>query len=203
MRNVQHQTVLIFCVCLCVIITGNIITLQFSRESEADTGMKCSGSSTGCIPVPCQTGFSLTPTMGCSAIEHQFQIFRDTGKPNIKSGQTVVLKSLHRSSRWLDCSGDHCTLSECIDNAADQSNASYISSCQNHKFTIYAANNRLGKIIRSDHKINLERQAQGFLNCSDRRCKLLPASGECPNTSLDGTCSAQNYSIQKLVYGQP
>lgn len=133
--------------------------------------MRCTPSP-GCIPKPCIDIFG---TNSCSNIEHQFAIYNPTSK-KIKSGNIIVLRSVFKPTTWLDCNSDsrgRCLLSQCIDNAADSANASYITECDVHQFKILGVNRGEGKILNADHKIQLKHPVDDtYLNCSGKRCHL-------------------------------
>ena len=150
--------------------TGNVLTFKFPGENNQQRGMECTPSP-GCIPKPCATIFGSDT---CSNIRHQFAIYNPDSK-KIKSGNIVVLRSLYKPTTWLDCSDSRgrCTLSQCIDNSADTSNSSYISECDYHKFKILGVNRPEGKLLKSDHQVQLKHPVDDtYLNCSGKRCEL-------------------------------
>ena len=165
----------------------------------------CPSEGVGCHKKSCAGGI-FTPA-GCNLLEEQFEIHRTKTKKNqnLKSGDTVVLKSIWKTTRWLDCtSRTMCTITECYTNEADNFNTSHISECESHHFfKIYAVGREDGRTIRTSDEIRLKHaENDTYLNCQDRKCKLLPYAS-CPAstptvTGMDGSamCEPQKFRVK-------
>ncbi len=181
----------------------NVITLQFYGKKY---GIKCSPV---CTPTPCVNfGGGLGP---CSKIDSQFRIVKP-GDSRIGDGDKVLLRSVSKSSMWLNCSGvnKECLISQCTSNAADPSNSSYISDCEDHFFIIDGVNRGLGKVLSTKHKIQFKSYKDNtYLNCIEKKCRMLEEN-TCPDKNKvtetmeklimpkNGTCEIQFYNVTKL-----
>ena len=163
--------------------------------------MRCVPSP-GCTPTPCA---SFGGTAGhCAVAENEFRIIRP-GNSRIGHGDKVLLRSVHKPSMWLNCSvGDNneCTISPCTSNAADPSNSSYISECEDHFFIIEGVRRKPGNVLSTKHKIQFKSYKNDkYLNCIEKRCRLIDAY-QCPSdvqdSSKSSTCSIQFYNITKI-----
>ena len=116
---------------------------------------------------------------------------------NVKSGDTVVLKSVHRPTRWVDCSMGPCTITEGTNNEADF-NSSYVSS--RHIFKIYAINRSDGKSIRSSDSVVFTHPVNQteHLNCLGKKCVLLE-EGDCPGSGVTNPEQSEQCATQKFV----
>lgn len=184
-----------------------MITLSLVGVNDEDIsyGMKCVPSP-GCTPLPCR-GIS------CQGEDNQFHIVNHKSKTNkIKSGATVLLRSVNAPSNWLDCSGssntDTCIISTCReDNVEDPQNASYISSCSSHHFKVFGVGRGINKVLNVNHKLQFrDKNQQSYLSCNGKKCKLR-AKGECPNSrryildfepDQNGECSVESFRATKL-----
>lgn len=130
-----------------------------------------------------------------------FSIHRYTQRKNkkIKNNDIVNIKSLHRTSRWLECNGQNiCALSECSANNGNIS--SNISECQDQKFKIVSTRT----ILKNGSKFTLKHEFNDtFLYCNDKWCDLLPV---CPEGQIEESenradvtcCSPTEFYVQKL-----
>ena len=190
------------------------LTLIEENEDAATVydahGMKCVPSP-GCTPVPCLGSI-------CKSIPNQFQIIKtneEDGGQSIRSWNTVVLRSVNDYSHFLDCSNPaNCVVSECREDndVEDPNNASYVSSCANHKFEIIGIRRKKGKVLNTSHKIqfrkpNTDGGEEQYLSCNGKRCHL-KRDGDCPTQrtilfspprdSL-GRCPIDAFNVTKLA----
>ena len=162
--------------------------------------MKCVPSP-GCTPIPC-VGSS------CTGVNNQFYIINleSSAKKKIRSGSTVLLRSVNTLAYWLDCSNPrNCIISTCReDNVEDLTNSSYKSSCTSHQFQVFAVGRTNNKLLNVGHKLRFkDKNQQSFLSCNGKRCRLLER-GICPTRPLypvksDGECQIEKFSVYKLA----
>ena len=171
-------------------------------------GVKCVPSP-GCTPTPCTINPFATHSSGCSQVENQFKIVNPL-KSKISSGDVIALRSVHKPSTWLNCSGptSRCTISQCTSNAADPSNSSYITDCEEHFFIIKGIKRRDGQVLSTKHEIQIKNvNDESYLNCLGKRCQMLD-NGTCPSrvpTSrsifierTEGECTPQSFNVSVL-----
>ena len=167
--------------------SGKVLSLELVMEGNISRrGIECNPSP-GCTPVVC-TGNHCEQN-----IRNQFQLikpdFRVNGK-NVRSGSTIILRSIDVYSHFLDCSNPmRCVVSECKEDAQeDRLNASYASSCAKHQFQVFGVNRTLNKILNTkSHKLKFKstsprtdsKNRSYFLSCNAKRCHLQP-EGACP-----------------------
>ena len=165
--------------------------------------------SPGCTPTPCHSTSLLGESIShCNNVENQLRIFKVDTSPfdariNILSGDTVVLRSIKKSSMWLNCSSPNkeCKISPCTSNQLDNS-GSNISDCADHLFTVRGVTvtkkgktriRATGKVIAEGHSVQLKSQSEGlYLGCRahDKKCKV-SGTEDCDNE----TCRIQNFNI--------
>ena len=152
--------------------TGSVITLQL-EDTESEKGVKCTPR---CRSTRC---YSIGGRSTCSGIDHQFEIVvtEDPDARKVRSGAKVALRSRSNPTQWLDCSDvdSSCSISRCTRNDADSGgNASFVTTCDSHYFTIFGVGRRVGKLINSHHSIRLRHEFNhSFLDCKvDNKCRL-------------------------------
>ena len=168
-------------------LTGSVISLKLEDDDKGLVGVKCTPS---CLTRKCYSFGN------CDAIDHQFEIVLPD-KPNarkIKSGATVALRSKSNPTKWLDCNNtDKCSISRCTMNNTDSGNGSYVTSCDSHYFKIFGVRRREGRLLNSNHSIQLRhKHNNSYLNCNKKKCTLLKGE-DCPNT-----CEAQSFKLNIL-----
>lgn len=191
----------------CSLSIDDVITLQMGGGSY---GVRCVPSP-GCTPTPCNTGIFRLSSSRCSQVNNQFRLINPFSSV-ILAGDTVVLRSVHKPSTWLNCSGPEkeCTITQCTSNAADPSNSSYITNCDEHKFIINGVRRRTGQVLSTKHSIKLKLpDSNSYLNCLGKRCQMLE-KGSCPSRvpykrqnllakNSKGECKAQSFRIDILL----
>ena len=189
------------------IFTDDIITLQMG---EGEYGVRCVPSP-GCTPTPCTTNPFAPLSSGCSQIESQFKII-NPNRAKISSGDVIALRSVHKPSTWLNSSGpdSKCTISQCTNNAADPSNSSYVTDCEEHFFIIKGVKRANGKVLSTRHSIQIKSiDDNSYLNCLGKRCQMLE-DGACPSRvplereefldrSDEGECMPHSFSVNVMV----
>lgn len=178
---------------------GNVISLTIGEGSH---GMKCVPSP-GCTPLPCD----MNACTGVNTAENnQFHIINhESSTKKIRSGATVLLRSVNAPSNWLDCSNTRCIVSTCAeDNEEDPANISYVSSCSSHQFKVFGLGRQLNKLLKVEHKLQFRHKTRpSYLSCNGKRCILLD-QGSCqispvfPVEKVDGNCPIENFSVDKL-----
>lgn len=178
---------------------GNVITLIFQGSESASYGVKCVTSSVGCRPVQCQH----FGDDSCIDLSHQFSVVKyGSGSSKIRSGNTVLLRSVDTPSRWVDCSGSQCVLSSCSsDNVRDAGSPSYRSSCSKHRFVVVKKSPG-SNWLRTGYSVEL-RQGSQYLNCNGKKCVKL-GSGSCPSSSfrlvpVGRACPPQRFTLTKVA----
>ena len=155
-------------------------------------GMRCVPSP-GCTPTPCHGSDIFGGSIShCTNVENQFKIIRPVRSQKIYVGDTVLLRSVYKPSMWLNCSGINreCVISSCTSNAVDPSNSSYISTCEEHMFTIRAGNRKIGKVVTTKQKIQIKsNKDNSYLNCLGKKCEMIE----------DGACPKDNDATQNLI----
>ena len=154
--------------------------------------IKCSNNSR-CMRLPCYDENS------CHQPSHQFQIInhQNTSSKKIKSGGTVLLRSVNHPSNWLDCSNiTSCTLSECLEENIDS-----ISSCSKHHLQILGKRRPLNKLLNTANKILFKHPFfSKYLNCRHDFCELIE-DGVCSPASVgkvNRSCSPESFKVIKL-----
>lgn len=184
----------------CSPFIGNVIALTFHGGRY---GIECRFPY-GCIPRLCFT-HHLSGYNTCEEKYHQFQIInhKNITKKRIKSGNTVLLRSMASPGKWLDCSTRRCRVSQCYeDGIQDPYNSTYIPTCSRHHFEVWGMNRRRGKILSSHHKLQFKGRSGDFVNCNGVFCTLLE-EGECQRAKYqtirrDEPCPIQGFSVIKL-----
>ena len=126
--------------------------------------------------VSCGSGFDFS-------IHH----FIQRRNQKIKTNDTIVLHSLHKSGRWVECNGQNiCSISDCPANTGSI-NISNISECADQRFKLIATRNALrdGDAFKLKHETN-----ETYLYCNTRWCDLLPECRE-GEVELDSTDSSE------------
>ena len=119
----------------------------------------------------------------------------------IKHNDTVNVQSLHRRSRWLECSGQNiCSISDCPSSNGNQ-NVSNISECDNQRFKVISNT----KVLKNGTPFKLKHESNNtYVYCTSKWCDLLRpcAAGESESNSLDRDevlChSATDFYVEKL-----
>lgn len=162
----------------------------------------CPGES--CLKDNCTASNAITHYYNCDS--QYFVIYLASNKRNrhIKSGDTIALKSVKRSNHWVDCSRGNCTLTDCPDNTGKTITNFTRDICSQHKFRIYAVGKILRKRIQVTDTIYLQAiDSDKYLNCLDRKCKLVSEGGDCNEMENSGSsgslCYKQFYRIEKFV----
>ncbi len=204
---------------VCFFSLGNIISLTLIEKSAGGTveeahGIECVPSP-GCTPIPCVGS-------ACESPDSQFQIVKIDEEENgdsIRSGNTVVLRSIESYSQFLNCSNPaQCVLSDCRkDNVEDPNNASYIPTCTDHLFEIVGVKRKLGKILNVKHDLKFkskhphpdpkQRNSEHYLSCNGKFCHLLK-KGDCPASrrpvftpvSSQGECPIDTFKAKKVSW---
>lgn len=174
---------------------GSVISIQFDIGDDP-YAVHCPNPSKGCYKESLRTGFFQLTTS--TRLEQQFEIHLPTSRknPRIKSGDKVVFRSVHRPTRWFDCSSeDDCTITECQNNAADPSNSSYITDCGDHLFRIFAVGRNAGTAVRTSDQIQFKHvNDSSYLNCLGKKCALV----ENTCTSEGDSCLPQKFMLEKI-----
>ena len=176
--------------------SGNVIALTFHGGRY---GIECKFPY-GCTPRRCFT-HHLSGYNTCEEEYHQFQIInhKNITKKGIRSGNTVLLRSMASPGKWLDCSSRRCRVSQCYEDGIQDP---YNSTCSQHHFEVWGMNRRHGKILSSHHKLQFKGRSGDFMNCNGRFCTLLE-EGECQRAKYqtigrDEPCPIQGFSVIKL-----
>lgn len=138
-------------------------------------GLKC--FPTTCKPTTC---FTFGSQSTCDGLNHQFEIIaiENPNARKIKSGDTVALRSKANPAKWLDCTSADRTCSITICSSPypnfiyDYSSA--LTTCDAHIFEIFGVRRRLGRLLNSNHNIQLQ-YGNEFLSCAGTAgsvCKL-------------------------------
>ena len=184
----------------------DVITLQMGNN---EFGMRCVPSP-GCTPTPCHVSI-FGNANHCTNVENQFKIIRP-GSTRIAIGDRVLLRSVSKPSMWLNCSGlnRECKITQCTSNAADPSNSSYISECEEHFFTIKQGKRGQGKVATVKRPVQLKSfWNDSYLTCVGKKCEMVD-SGVCPTPhpsrahlleNNDGVCTIQSFNVTKLREG--
>ncbi len=168
-----------------MIFSGDILTLNLmkvervsgrNRDVKDNRGIECSPSP-GCVPIECQGD-------ACSQSDNKFQIIKrdDSDSRNTIRGRNIILlRSMDRYSHWLDCTDSTvCTISECKeDKGYDLNNASYVSSCVNHRFRI-EGKRRGSKVLNVNNTLQFKSiQHNVYIKCGRKYCGTSCTSNNC------------------------
>ena len=169
----SKNTIKICCSIFPLHLAGSVITLRIDGATDELEGVKCTPR---CRSTSC---YAYRGGSTCNGIAHQFEIVvpENPNARKIVSGAKVKLRSRNFPTQWLDCSiiDSSCSILRCTRNDADSgTNASFITNCQSHYIKIFGIGRREGKLINSNHSIQLKHEYnQSYLDCSvDNECQL-------------------------------
>ena len=152
--------------------TGDNLKLNTNRSRNES--LHCTASR--CKIEPC-TYNRFLETLICDP-EHDFAIHLVESRKNkkVRNNDSIVLQSLHKRTRWMECSGQNiCSISTCHDNDGSV-NTSEVSECTEHRFLILSVNGK--NIIKDGDEVKFKHPTNDtYLYCTTKWCNLLP---ECP-----------------------
>ena len=171
---------------------GSIITMRLDEHGSSFDDLDSMQCTPTCRATNCLV---LWGRSSCNGLDHRFEIvvpeLPDAKK--IKSGATVALRSKSNPSQWLDCSSPDgsCSVTRCAGNRGESQNTS-ITVCGKHYFKIFGVGRKVGKLINTNHSIQLRHELNdSFLNCDGgEKCRL----EECADT-----CLAPSYRFNILL----
>ena len=183
-------------------LTGN--TLRLNTNSSQNESLHC--TDTRCTKKQCTYNLFADELICDTGFDFSIHHIESRKNPTIKDRNVIALKSLHKSSRWVECSGQNiCSISNCHTNDGNV-NSSEITQCEDQTFQIIAFSGKAKRALKDGDPVKFKHVSNDtYLYCTAKWCDVLPecSDGEDGTSSETGMVSCHaptKFYIQKL-YG--